>query len=473
MQTRALYSTLCLVLLSTLAHANGSGTEGTLTLPSQPQALFNGQGESAQWTGVGRLSWQNRLCIGTLLDTRDTPANASGPAYMLTAGHCTGGENGKILADQPASGSVAFNYFTDTTQQRHTVALKRTIWNSLQGTDLALLELDTTLADLLAKGITPLKLGASPASGREVQVVGEPASAGKGLRLSQCTEHYQAIDSVDNRVMRHVRRNDCKGIDAGASGSPVVDPATGRLVSVVTSLHDTAVGAVPVQRVQGCFTGGKADLDAQDCQLSPSFQLVQRQDSAFKTLTKARTLADGSLEQPTWRFGFLIDTPRYRYKLTRDALACEDPTGYSGTIDSSEAVIDDPIGPEPGRHYLCIVGVQSPEQLSSPALMANSLTVMTELLPPGRPQAQVTTEPLADGSIRVTWLKAPDVVFYRVKRGAPELTDCDDHAGYRLLPGNQRVIPASQLPLKICSVAIDLLRQSSTFHTDLLQVTAP
>ena len=467
MQKPLLMATLGLMLFSHLA--NASDRPDPL---GAPRVLYNSDDQSRQWTGVGRLVSHNRHCIGTLLDSRAAGTDATGPAYVLTAGHCAGGINGKILVDQPLTGSISFNYFVDTQDQRYTVPLKRTVWNSLQGADLALLELDATLEQLLAQGITPLKPGSSPTPEGAVQVVGEPSSLGKGLRLSSCTERVQPTSSVGNWVWRNARRNDCQGLDEGASGSPVVAADTQHLVSIANSLHGSEVGAIPVHRVQGCFSAGRVDLELPTCQLLPGFQL-EPQGPGLKTLTKARTLDDGSIEHARWDFQFLIDTPRYRYKTSTDALACEDPTGYSGTIPAGEASINDPIGPEPGTHYLCLLGVQSADQLPSRALMANSLSIAVELLPPGKPQAQVNTELLADGSLRVSWLKTPGIVFYRVKRGAPETTDCNDPSGYRLLPGYSRDIPASALPLKLCSVAIDLIKQSSELRTDLLQAKAP
>lgn len=143
-------------------------------------------------------------------------------------------------------------------------------------------------------------------------------------------------------------------------------------------------------------------------------------------------------------------------------------------LDSSDAATDpDPIGPEPGVHYLCLIGVQAPEQLPSRALMANSLSIKVELLPPGKPLAQVMIGHLPDGGARISWLRDPDVVFYRVKRGTPETTDCHDPSGYRLLRALSRDIPGSALPLKLCSVAIDVIGQSSEFRTDLIQAAAP
>lgn len=460
-----LLATLGLTLFSHLANAND-----TTPPPTAPLTLHNSAGQNSQWTGVGRLIWKNRHCIGTLLDSRDATTGTSVSAYILTAGHCAGGVNGKVMVDQPITGSIAFNYFVDTQDQRHIVPLKRTVWSSMQGVDLALLELDATFDELQAQGIKPLKLGPSPTSGSAVRVIGEPSSIGKGLRLSICTERFHSTSSVGNWVWRDVRRNDCQGLDEGASGSPVMDVGSHRLVSIANSLHGSEVGAIPLSRLQGCFSAGRVDLELEACQLLPAFQL-EPQGNGLKSLTKARTMADGSFEPARWGLQFLIDTPRYRYKTTTDALACEDPLGYSGTIPSSEAMINDPIGPAPGTHYLCLVGVQSPDQLPSRALMANSLSIKVNLLPPGRPEAQVTSEHLPGGDIRVNWLRATDIVFYRVKRGPAETTDCEDHAGYRLLRAQSVVIPSSALPLKLCSVAIDLNRQSSEFRTDLLQTT--
>ncbi|MQG92442.1 trypsin-like peptidase domain-containing protein [Pseudomonas sp. MN1F] len=467
MQKPLRLATLSLTLVTHLANASD-----TTPPPPAPLILYNSQGQNSQWTGVGRLTWNNRHCIGTLLDSRDATLGTNGPAYILTAGHCVGGINGKVLVDQAITGSISFNYFVDTQDQRHTVRLKRTLWNSLQGADLALLELDATLGELLALGITPLKPGISPLQGSAVQIAGEPSSIGKGLRLSTCTEWRHDTSSVGSWVWRNARRNDCQGLDEGASGSPVVATGSNRLVSVANSLHDNEVGAIPVHRLLGCFSAGRVDLDKEDCQLLPGFQL-EPQGNSFKALTKARSLADGSLEPARWGFQFLIDTPRYRYKTSTDALACEDPVGYSGTLSSSETLIDDPIGPEPGTHYLCLIGIQSPEQLPSRALMANSLSVKVDLLPPGRPQARVMTEHSPDGGVRISWLRDPDVVFYRVKRGAPATTDCHDQSGYRLLRAQSRDIPGSALPLKLCSVAIDVIGQSSEVRTDLLQAAVP
>ncbi|QXI47537.1 MULTISPECIES: trypsin-like peptidase domain-containing protein [Pseudomonas] len=195
MQLPSILATLALALFGNLA-----GADDTASTLAEPATLYNSNGQSAQWTGVGRLVSQNKHCIGTLLDSSDAATDPAAPAYVLTAGHCVGGINGKVLVDRPINGSISFNYFVDTQDQRHTVPLKRTIWNSLQGADLALLELDAKLEELRTLGITPLKPGPSPAPGSAVLVVGEPSSIGKGLRLSTCTERFQGTSSVGSGV---------------------------------------------------------------------------------------------------------------------------------------------------------------------------------------------------------------------------------------------------------------------------------
>ncbi|MFF7105523.1 trypsin-like peptidase domain-containing protein [Pseudomonas sichuanensis] len=475
-------------------NASANQPAGNLLEPQPPITLTNAMGQSARWTGVGRLSsTDGRQCIASLIDTRGGAQPLDGPAYIVTSGHCVDKRHGVILQDQPISATVSFNYFVDTLDQRQPLPVKRVVWSSMQGIDLALLELDSTLGQVMAQGIEPLALGASPTPGSAVYVVGEPSSPDLGLRLSHCNEENADVVVEQPWVWRQVKRNSCLGMAAGASGSAVVEVTSGKLVSVVNSVAVNYQGALPctpnnpcqpgdgaatldtlrnsampVQRLLGCFSAAKADLNGEGCSLLPAFQLEQL--TPPRTVAKIASPSEGQAPLPTWGLTFKLDTPRYRYKATRDALECENPVGYSGTIPASEASIDDAYGPEPGWHYLCVIGVESPEHLPTRALMANSLSIPTLLLPTGLPVPSLTLEHTTDSGIDVTWhLSPPDLILYRIKRGAPDKVDCDDPAGYRALAGRSQRIRAAQLPLKLCTKAFDLLRQSSAPRTDVLE----
>ncbi len=482
---RSIHATiLCSLACSTPTVAQQANQQG----PQPALTLTNASAQSQQWTGVGRLSLPgNKQCIATLLEPGEGPHAADAPAYVVTSGHCVAQRHGVIVQDQPLSASVSFNYFVDTPDERRQLSVKRIVWSSMQGIDLALLELDVTLEQARAQGIVPLPIGPALASGSQVTVLGEPSRPDLGLRLLTCTEQSAGVVMRRPWVWRHARGNDCLGLAEGASGSPVIEPASGKLVGVVNSIgaahcsadnpcraDETAPAAqaprnfsMPVQRLLDCWREGRVDLAQPDCQLTPGFRLEQQ--TSPPAVTKIASAADGLESLPSWGLAFTLDTPRYRYKATRDALACEDPLGYSGTIAASENRIDDPIGPEPGWHYLCLIGVDSPEHRPSSALMANSLSIATLLLPAGLPEPSLTTRYTADGDIDITWhLDLPNLTRYRVKRGAPDKIDCNDPAGFRALPRLDHRIPAAQLPMTVCTMAFDLLKQASPPRTDLL-----
>ncbi|MGG5287799.1 trypsin-like serine peptidase [Pseudomonas shirazensis] len=456
-----------------------------------PQPLLNAQSQSQQWSGIGRLSLDNRReCIASLIDSRTGAAQSDGPAYLVTAGHCVDRRNGIIAGEQPITGNIAFNYFVDTPQARKTFTLKQRIWSSMQGTDLALLELDVTLAEVMASGVTPLPFAPPGPAPSAVQAIFATSAADAGLRSAECRAQATAVAIEYPWVWRNVQQNDCPGIDEGASGSPVLDSEQ-RLVAVINSvvsatsaecglntpcLFDSGTPvagvssnvAMPVQRIRGCFAEGRADLTLEHCQLLPGFQAeIQRRVKPTLKLASA----DGTLPAPGWDTLFSIDTPRYRYKTVRDPLDCEVPTGYSGTVAAQENHIDEPIGNTPGWYFLCLIGVESPEQLPSPALMANSLSLPVQLLPAASvPAPDVSIEPLANGNVQVTWTPhPPDLVRYWVKRGAVASTDCADPAGYRRARHAVYEFKATQLPLKLCSRGEDINAVQSEVRSDILQ----
>lgn len=85
---------------------------------------------------------------------------------------------------------------------------------------------------------------------------------------------------------------------------------------------------MPVQPLRRCFNDGQLDLNFEHCHLLPGFRLVPQPNPNFKRLHKL----DDAGPPPSWNFAFALDTPRYRYKTTRDARDCESPEAYSGTL---------------------------------------------------------------------------------------------------------------------------------------------
>ena len=244
------------------------------------------------------------------------------------------------------------------------------------------------------------------------------------------------------------------------------------MVGVINSISGERAASIPVRGLLDCFSNGRVDLHIERCHLLPGFQLVQQPNAAFKRLYKLGIDDNGNTPLPLWNFAFTLDTQRYRYKATRDALACEDPDGYSGTLPAMGTVlINDPIGPETGWHFLCVVGVGSAKDLAWRGLLANALSIAVELLPAvAVPAPDMAVERLENGDWRVNWrTEPPHLQRYRVKKGKPGQTDCADPASYRMLRHQQYVFKRAELPLKLCSQAEDIVKQRSAPREDVLE----
>lgn len=465
---------------------------GNAVAGSAPLPLLNAQLQSKHWSGVGRLTTDDgtNQCIATLIDTRPPSGESLGPAYIVTAGHCLDLRNGVVVRNVPAEGTVAFNYFVDTPQERATFALKQRVWSSMQGIDLALIELDSSLQDVMARGIQPLRLGDRPDDATPVRVIGETSVPDKGMRLMRCIQHRASHAIEHPWVWRDIERNDCAGIAEGASGSPVINEK-GHLVAVINSVgsgdstgcerdspcafdHPGAVikqtlnYAMPVQRLSGCWLHGRASLEQTDCELLPTVHIeVQERIAPARKLTLDE---NGLIQAPTWDTTFTIDTPRYRYKTVVDPNACQDPLEYSGTLAAEQNRIDTPIGTSPGWYFLCLIGVDSAEQRPSPGLMANSLSLPVNLL-----QASAARDPdvsirrLENTSLEVSWTRhPPDLVRYVVKRGPPDSTDCEAPSGYRRARHDVYTFKPEQLPLTLCTRGEDINGSLTPARTDHL-----
>lgn len=152
---------------------------------SPSQHLTNKDGENNHWMGIGEYkSREHGSCTAFLIDTNNSRPSDS--AYALTSAHCVGKENGVMRIDDPIEATITFNNFIDTTAASRTFPLQKVAWSSIQGVDLALLELGVSQGELLALGITPMKLARqAPSDDSDILIVHKPVGA--PLQMSACT----------------------------------------------------------------------------------------------------------------------------------------------------------------------------------------------------------------------------------------------------------------------------------------------
>lgn len=488
---------LIAMTVSATACSNDYGNSRENLAPSL--LLENSNSQNDHWKGIGRLvinaDYPDAHCTASLIDTRDQDHGTSGPAYLLTSAHCTSLHALNVLANEPSDGYIDFNYFHDTLDTRQRVPVKQVSWARQRGLDMAIIELDTTLQNLLDNGIEPLLPStAAPAIGDPLLIVGAPSQyPEKGLRLSTCS-HVSTEDLIEQpAVFRGFYKDNCIGLKPGSSGSPLLDRKTNTVLGVVsTTTSDSLLEnrcssdapcelkngqphwsahsnySSPTRFLQSCFVQGQFTATAPRCGLMPAVALSQERPTV-SYYRRVKRDAEGNEVLPPWKFPFSLDTPFYRYKTVRDLRLCESPDHYSQALPAKDALINDPVGREPGMYLLCIVGVDSAEQTPTPVMMNSPMVLAKEIAEPGPTRApQFALSRQEDGGYSLAWhFSHPVLSAYEAKRGAPDDIDCEDPQGYARQLQNLQ-IDASELPVKLCTKAIDMTGQRSTPRMDLL-----
>ena len=257
----------------------------------------------SEYSGVGRYGG----CTGTLIETG---GGSGAPAYILTNGHCVGtgllSPNG-VTIDQDANNlkKMYFKYYVENDTEDFLIVNNKTIkFASMDGTDVAVVELDTTLSALKELGITAFTLSATkPTLCTQARNVGVPLSGMReqniGLRLSDCYIGDEV--SLHEGVYRFTEsiRHRCS-IVGGNSGSPIFNRQTGAIIGVVnTAVNDNEVntsdcalnkpceisssGATSTEPEEnygqyidfltGCFSEGVFDIDLSTCEIKDKFSL--------------------------------------------------------------------------------------------------------------------------------------------------------------------------------------------------------
>ncbi|NAT16049.1 trypsin [Pseudomonas syringae pv. actinidifoliorum] len=322
--------------------------EGMLSL-APSRVLLNADGSRDHWNGIGRIkSRGGSSCTATLIDTRTPDSPPDAPAYVVTSGHCISRQNGVIITDREVEGSIQFNFFTDSTARSY--PLKRINWSSMQGVDLAVVELQPTLKSLIDDGIQPLALASEmPEQDREILWVGAPLTRNTGhLRMAACVHKTSEVIMEQPWVWRHTVRNQCRGVDTGASGSPLLTRDNNEVYAALNLTNQASSANAtedfsdeipgfppmvadsnygnPVTLLNKCFVSGTLSTDPAICDLFPTF-LVDFETLAPEPQVKIDKNRFGA-SSVSWSYEHrLID--HYTVKMgPPDTTDCSDPQGF-------------------------------------------------------------------------------------------------------------------------------------------------
>ncbi|NWA24281.1 trypsin-like peptidase domain-containing protein [Pseudomonas gingeri] len=439
-----LITTLALYInfLTPSLYAKAIETED-IFIPSR-QALKNKNGESRHLSGVGRLADN---CTATLIDTRYRHEATAQPAYLVTAGHCVSSNQKRIITDKIIANKVMdfrieFNYFGDTIDQIKTYTLKKINWSSVRGIDLAVIELEASLTELIDAGIQPLSIGSRPEPGSAIAIIGAPGE--DFLHQSFCTLAPTKDGYINNdgesRILLNSLNAQCRRIGRGASGGPIVERETGKVVGVLYgAIGESDVYGSAIQPLQGCFTSGQFDPSITRCSLFPVYDIDAIVPQRRQNFLPAKPELGLEAVIPSWDLKFSISTPFYRYKTEHSLSApCESPHDYSEAISADNAYIDKVIGTKSGRHWLCIIGVETPEQPPFHGIMKNNQTMRVDLRDHGNEPLEVDiaterenfSEPVVYNLFASAYFSPPTYAQIYSKTGPASETDCDDPQGY-------------------------------------------
>ncbi|WP_339530653.1 trypsin-like serine peptidase [Pseudomonas mucidolens] len=476
---------LLLALLCIAGQIRARDLAEGLTDQSPSVALQNHNQRYALWTGIGRLKNSiGQTCNAVLLDTRNRQDRAVGPAYVLTSGHCVLFSYGTAHIGQAIDASITFNYFYDAPEQQRTLRINTAHWSSMAGTDLAILELDISLAGLIAEGIMPLKLAEhSQYSGaREVINVGSPGGfRQKGLRMSACKEFTTDSFVEHPGVFPSAMKNRCNDLQFGSSGSPMLDRHTNEITGIVSKVasvikkeilnnckNTSACEAArfnysyPAHNLRHCFVDGLFLNNTVSCQLKP-VEITLEEPWNLPPFVHIQQGAPGQNSLPTWNLRFSIEAPFYRFKTVRNVKDCSIPSGYNSATTSTDAYINQVIGPALGAHVLCIIGVTTRNQSLTPALLHNTFTHAVFLMP-------ATPRPQISLNYQLAWEdQHTGFIHYYAYVVPSPAASCADSSDARYAPITGVVtVQASQLPVTVCSYARNAAGQPSATRKDVI-----
>lgn len=430
---------------------------------------------------VGRTAGLDEPCTAWLVDVGAADLD---PAYAVTGGRCVGATDpAVVLADsRPSGASVSFRAFAplngSVASERVEVPIDSVAWASSRGTDLAILRLGATYADLSGQGVTPIRPVDPAPADTQILIAGVPVEGvdpgEQYLRGSRC-QAGPATDVLQGSWLGHdLGSAACPGILGGSRGSPVLNEA-GEAVGMVatttigapegqdcTSRRPCEVSAegqvrmagdrsylVPVGLLAPCFSEGVLTLGDQCGLEDPTTVVPARADAAAarpgETITiRARGVADpDSVRVKHGELGEVDCRSPGRWRRA-DASAADDPDARSSGADGGW--VHRLSLPEDERRLLVCVG--SADQ-------PTEIVVAADDTPP-EPSLITLLQTPVQGGVRVEpVLDPPELVRFRWVSSPARDVDCSQAEGYVAYPGTPATIQGPDLPRVVCIIGID------------------
>ncbi len=428
--------------------------------PEPSILLKNAHGAAQAFSSVGRL---HAAMTCTAFLWKPEGAGPEAKALALTNGHCVMPYSDRssaydVWVKRPASSEwkLVLNYFVDTPESRRTIPVQSIVYATMKATDLALLELNASWAELERDGLKPLPEAQKPASANSpIRTVGVPLgpfpSAEQFLREAHCVEETRASIVEWYWTWFDAHRNSCADIHEGSSGSPVVN-AQGEVYAI---LNTTSAGSIS----DSCYLGNPCEMqrpgafmvanknyaldltDLSQCfqnqllTFGPDCPLPPPETVAYRN---APVIPTGPLDKQGQPIRWAVEAQGALWKLGPvGEIDCRDDDEYR-----SEALPSGPLSQDNGVYLLCLQKKDADERF--PTVVVLSLDTRAPTLKPElslHSSAQfLSFEPI---------FQVPELSLYWVGFGPKGQTNCENLklTPYRRIPVR---IPAKDLPARIC-----------------------
>ncbi len=419
--------------------------------------------QAIQYSGVAQVR-ADSACSGWLIDTH----SADGPGYLVTNGHCTQSRNGpstEVGVDLPTDGFVAFGRGGRTAPLP--VPAERVAYSTMNGTDIAVIELAATFGQLTNDGVRAYRPAALLPAGRLAVNVGVPVEdvpdSQVAPRLGQCVTGHQVGVVELGWFFDDAQAVDCPGILGGSSGSPLFD----RTDRVVGMINTTTVGASPggtcwlnkpcertdagvvpvpdtsyavsVAGLDSCFSGGRFAL-TENCPLPRPGVVVQT------TVTALNADGDTITAEVTAPARTVLRTGVAPLTATD---SCAEEATYASSVPAGpqRTTLETTIPAEEGLYVWCISDPTADQPVA--------IVLERDLTPPVR-TPRLSVDQTDEGYRVMPVFSPPELSDFRIKSGPAAGTDCDDRAGYQPFRRIPTFIPTGRLPAVFCYVGADL-----------------
>ncbi|MBD1589839.1 trypsin-like serine peptidase [Pseudomonas typographi] len=419
---------------------------------AQATLLTNTDGQNDRFMGIGRLDNQ---CTAFLIKTPPTKK-----AVAITNAHCVDLEDGQIVTHRKEVHTIEFGAFKGS--QPVFATAEQLLFANRRRHDLALLRLNVTLAQLQARGVQPLEIAnkATPI-GHDLVIAGYPNNGEQiDLQLSTCVR--QPVGGDIWKIQRHGLQHDCLNVNPGASGSPIIDRASGEVIAVSSHVLGDESGGYGglVTDLKGCFNGRLPK--PKNCVLLPAHDMQISGDTGF------RVSAQGGEAKPA-QLSFSTDQRYFQYKVGTSPAACEQPGGYSVPMQAGQQDHLVEMADSASTNYACAVAQPGADGAMTKGMLHNAAIHALVPLREGetlKPHVEIADRDNGNYQLVVAQeITSPARLFS--KFGPARDTDCNEPEGYHPAEAIEFVLALAE-DVKHCAKAIDPDGQESSPVESLL-----